>query len=98
MDFNSLVKLPDENENLEYKIHLTEKREFVKEIVGLANSGGGTIMIGITDAKEIKGIKDFSIETITNIGRDNCNPPIIPRVTIKNLDGKEIVFVEIPVG
>ena len=46
-----------ESETVELKQELT--KNIKKEIVAFANSKGGTIYIGITDAGEILGLKDI---------------------------------------
>lgn len=61
-----------------YKIEFKESLTNIdKEIVAFANSSGGRIFLGITDNKEIKGVKitnklKSQIQDVAN----NCQPPV----------------------
>ena len=61
-----------------YRIEFKESMTSIdKELVAFANSSGGRIFLGITDDKEIKGVKitnklKSQIQDIAN----NCQPPI----------------------
>ena len=76
MDKDELQLILEEGEG--YRIEFKESMTSIdKELVAFVNSSGGRIFLGITDNKEIKGIKitdklKSQIQDIAN----NCQPPI----------------------
>lgn len=67
-----------ETERIEFKCQVTD--DIAKEVVAFANSGGGTIYIGVADDGTTVGLTDFDAEytRLTNIVRD----AIVPDVTV----------------
>lgn len=67
-----------ETERIEFKCQVTD--DIAKEVVAFANSGGGTIYIGVADDGTSVGLTDFDAEytRLTNIVRD----AIVPDVTV----------------
>lgn len=94
---NDAFVTPFEDDSLEYKITIT-RDNLSKQIVALANADGGKIEIGITNNRVVIGVKGINIEDITNVARNNCEPPIIPKITRKDHGDKETILVEIPKG
>ncbi len=85
-----------ENKNLELKEKLNNK--VYKTATAFANTGGGTIIIGITDkSREIVGCLD-SEDTITQSIASNTEPPV--EFTIKDITytEKHLKVIEIPEG
>jgi len=76
MNKDELQLIIEEGEG--YRIEFKESMTSIdKELVSFANSSGGRIFLGITDDKEIKGVKitnklKSQIQDIAN----NCQPPI----------------------
>jgi len=76
MNKDELQLILEEGEG--YRIEFKESMTNIdKELVAFANSSGGRIFLGITDDKEIKGVKitnklKSQIQDIAN----NCQPPI----------------------
>ena len=107
-------KLPFDKETILEKIELGEdsftqfkaKLENIvsisEELVAFANSGGGIIIVGVSDKGEIIGLEKAEIQTlnqrISNAGSENCNPPIYPKTQIMALDGRNIVIIEVEDG
>lgn len=48
-----------ENQSIEYKRNWRD--EYLKWICGFANSGGGTMFLGIDDTGEVKGIENYKV-------------------------------------
>ena len=75
MNKDELQLILEEGEG--YRIEFKESMTSIdKELVAFANSSGGRIFFGITDDKEIKGVKitnklKSQIQDIAN----NCQPP-----------------------
>lgn len=88
-----------ENSYIEFKEEDIKAKELAEEIVAFANSEGGTILIGISDDGNIKGVQDKNIEEkIMNICRNNCIPNIIPIYEDIELNRLKISIVSIPKG
>ncbi len=96
-DINKLVFVRKERENLhlEYKSDISnsnrDKKEFLKDISGFANAGGGFLIIGIT---ENKGLPDGICGTDMEIGSQKIDE-WINNVLISNLDPK--IFYELKI-
>ena len=89
-----------ESETLELKEIVVE--DIKKEIIAFANSAGGTLYVGVADDGGIVGVEnpDTVIQQISNMVRDSIKPDITMfiRYTAKNVEGKQIVAVEIQRG
>lgn len=96
-DINELVFVRKERENLhlEYKSNISnsnrDKKEFLKDVSGFANAGGGFLLIGI---KENKGLPADICGTNEEIGNQKIDE-WINNVLISNLDPK--VFYELKI-
>jgi ATP-dependent DNA helicase RecG len=62
----------------------------------MANTDGGRLYIGVEDDGTIVGCPDPAqvIQTLTNICRDRCRPPIIAGLEAVSVGGKTIVILE----
>ncbi len=95
----------EEGPKLDYKasLHLnteSEKKEFAKDIIAIANSRGGRgyIIFGIEDkTKSILGVEpsDFIEEQIQQVVYNRCDPPIPISLDFVELGGKNIAVVTI---
>lgn len=89
-----------ENEKVEFKKVdvLSESYHLAKSMVAIANSGGGLLLIGVSDDGQVQKmqVEKKQIETIINISRDKADPPIKPTVYIISLNDGDILVVEIP--
>ncbi|UTY26903.1 ATP-binding protein [Treponema denticola] len=102
MDINEKKK--GENEFTEFKKSVPEKSiKYMKTVVAFANGRGGKIIFGVeNNTCEIIGVpqKDIFtiIDSITNAISDSCEPKIIPSISLKNINDKTIIIVEILKG
>lgn len=88
-----------ENAYIEFKEEGIKAKDLAEEIVALANSEGGIILIGVDDDGNIKGVSDKQIEEkIMNICRNNCIPNIIPAFEIIDIAEKTIAVITISKG
>lgn len=91
-----------ESKKIEFKQTLPDKSKIIKTAIAFSNVAGGKILIGIKNNKEILGISDEEVldlpDRISNIIYDNCYPTIIPEIYIKNIEGKNILVIEIYPG
>ncbi|MEA4849108.1 MAG: putative DNA binding domain-containing protein [Clostridiaceae bacterium] len=88
-----------ENSYVEFKEEGVKAKDLAEEIVAFANSEGGTILIGVDDDGNIKGVYDSLVEEkIMNICRNNCIPNIIPTFQSIDIEGKTIAVVTVHKG
>ena len=66
----------------EFKRDVTQRSDFASEMIALANTGGGQILLGVEDDGTIVGVSnaDSVEQSVLNIARHNCNPPLIPLI------------------
>jgi ATP-dependent DNA helicase RecG len=86
-----------ESESLEFKSSLADINEIVEDVSALSNSKGGKILVGISNSGKILGIeigKD-TVERLTNKIVGNTEPKVYPIITIKDVDKKKIIVIEI---
>ena len=84
-----------EAETLEFKGNFD--RETIETVGALANTKGGTILIGISDTNEIKGVQ-VGRETLkdwANQISQSTEPRVIPEIGLNEIDGKSVVIIEI---
>jgi len=92
----------EESKNLEFKEKLNSKnkKKVLQTIVAFAKLGGGNIIFGVSDSKEIIGIEDpFSLEEqIANMVYDTVSPVIRIDTLFVTQEGKTLVIVKVPMG
>jgi ATP-dependent DNA helicase RecG len=101
MDLKNILEMIKNGENsyVEFKEEDIKEKELAEEIVAFANSEGGTILLGVDDQGNIKGVKDNKIEeTVMNVCRNNCFPNIVPSFYKVKIEGKTIVVVNVSKG
>ena len=88
-DIDILVQ-QGEGTTLEFKESLSAS--FARELVGLANTTGGRILLGVSDDGVVKGIKDTNAlrARVQDIAR-NCDPPV--KVLVKPVG--DVLAVEV---
>jgi len=99
MNENVLKKLlsQGESENLELKPSLADTERIVEVVASLANTHGGIVVVGVSTQGKILGITIGSqtIERLTNTITDNTDPVIYPNISVHNLEGREIILLEV---
>ena len=86
-----------ESAKVEFKGSLNLSEPIGKTISGLSNASGGTLIIGITDSGEIKGVElgENTLEQLANRIKQHTDPKIYPAISTKNIDGKYLVIIEV---
>lgn len=80
------------------------KREFTtaidREMVGLANAGGGVVLVGVADDSTIVGVHDPQQigDRVMGLCRTNVKPPITPEVSAIRIDGEHVVVISVAEG
>ena len=89
-----------EGPSVEFKMEPVRPEKIAREIVALANTRGGTIVIGVTDDGVIEGVSNIKHweERMANIARHSVIPSInIGFFSIK-VEDKNVVAVIVPKG
>ncbi|MBI4398611.1 MAG: putative DNA binding domain-containing protein [Candidatus Omnitrophica bacterium] len=96
-DKNKSIINKDESTTVEWKQSLSEMDELIETAVAFANTEGGRIFMGISPGGKVAGVQigKGTIEKIVNHIRQHTDPKLHPRVTVKHLDRKEVIVVEI---
>ena len=86
-----------ESENIEYKSKFTD--EIYKTVIAFANTGGGTLFIGVNDKGKPVGLDDldYTYTRVTNEIRD----AIMPYVTVfvkYSLESEKVIKIEVNEG
>ena len=99
MKTDNLFKLFGAGEStvVEWKQSLAETDKIIESAAAFANTEGGRIFIGISPDGKIPGVQigKGTIEKLVNQIAQNIDPKVHPRVTIKKIDGKEVLVVEV---
>ncbi len=77
-----LLKM-NEGRTLEFKENTSSLRSIAKSVISLANTGGGTIVIGINDkTKNVVGLENSKLEAerIDRALADIISPLLIPEI------------------
>ena len=88
-----------ESRKIEFKEYLPESNKISKTIISFSNGAGGKLIIGVNDKGKITGVSDDEVleipDKISNIVYDSCYPAIIPEIYIENINGKNVIIVEV---
>jgi predicted HTH transcriptional regulator len=75
-----------------------EKRHVFKTVVAFANGDGGTLLFGIDDGGELRGINDNLPQgrrRLNDLLRDLVGPSPRVRIEAHRLDGKNVIVLEV---
>ncbi|NQU79734.1 putative DNA binding domain-containing protein [Candidatus Woesearchaeota archaeon] len=86
-----------ESHTLEFKLSLSEPDRIVETACSFANTKGGIVLVGVSDKGIVRGIDigRQTVEGLTNKIIDNTDTSIYPEITVENMDGKDIILVEV---
>ncbi len=86
-----------ESQQREFKRLIDNPESVAGEIVAFANSEGGRLYIGVDDDGTIAGCPDPAqvIQTLTNICRDRCRPPITAGLEQVSVGNQVLVVLEV---
>ena len=96
MDLKKLIPNA-ESEIIEFKKSTGEWKEIIETISAFSNTEGGKIIIGLSKTGKLLGVdigKD-TIERLTNQISQNTDPKIHPRITVRKIDKKSIILIEV---
>jgi len=95
MNIEKIIKL-GESETVEFKE--TFDREAIETVGAFANTRGGTLLIGVSDKGDVKGIQlgKGTLKDWSNRIFQSTEPAIIPDIKTEELKGKSIGIITIP--
>ena len=87
-----------EDSYTEFKRDTTQRSDFAGEMVALANTEGGQILVGVDDNGVIVGVSSpqQTEEAIINIARNNCVPSLVPLIDRVDTDQGMVLVVKVP--
>lgn len=105
MDIEPLIENNEpESRGLEYKHHKVDHKSLVKELVAMANSGGGRVIVGVEESDDeivdIHDVPDVATlkEGIDNVIASYVEPPLSIDKTAVKYDGKSLVVLTVDGG
>ena len=94
-----------EGQQVEFKAGVPQQwRDLAKEFAAFATSGGGTVLIGVSDQGVVLGVeglstlseKDAMLRRIEGVCTSHIKPPITPSVQFMSHDQKLIIAINVP--
>jgi predicted HTH transcriptional regulator len=83
-----------ENEHVEYKFELNSARRIAATLSAFANTGGGTILVGVKDNGSVAGIRlDEEIYVLEAAASVYCKPEVKPQLFRHDIKGKAVLEV-----
>jgi predicted HTH transcriptional regulator len=100
MRYKELLDLIEEGENIqvEFKRKFSTHDKIAREMIAFANTKGGFVLFGIDDDKKIVGVESEkeTTELVKDAALNYCEPPLKYSIEYREIDGKEIVIVNVP--
>jgi ATP-dependent DNA helicase RecG len=90
-----------ESQTLEFKEQLPKGQQVAKTLIAFANTSGGKLVVGVSDDRQLVGIQDDIFELqdqITSMINELCMPNILPYIYIENIQGIELLVIEVSRG
>lgn len=88
-----------ETPTIEYKADMTSS--IAKAVAALANTYGGLVLVGVTDDRQITGVKEKTIERVSQHCHSAIEPPWVPDVIPVPMDdgsGKFVLVLRVVPG
>ena len=90
-----------ESKTLEFKQQLPKGQQIAKTLIAFANSSGGKLIVGVSDDRQLVGIREdiFDLQDkITSMIYELCSPQLAAQIYIENIAGVELLVVEVARG
>lgn len=93
---SELLKHP-EGKTLEFKRDLSSLPPVIRTLVAFANTAGGTLLIGLDDAGQVRGLRDAKAdeERVANAISESILPTLLPDIEVVHSGGKDILVVRV---
>jgi len=89
----------DEGKTLEFKENARSLGHIIKTVVALANTAGGTIVLGVRDrTKEVVGVKDAlgEEERLASAIADSIRPQLLVDIQLQSWRDRELITLTVP--
>jgi ATP-dependent DNA helicase RecG len=84
-----------EDSHHQFKEQINRARDVAKELIAFSNSEGGTLLVGVTDDGQVKGLSPDQVEVasrlIADAATNNVRPPI--NVTTQNIEHPDGIVI-----
>jgi len=86
-----------ESTTIEWKPSLSQINEIIASVAAFANTDGGKLFVGVSKRGDAVGITigKGTLENLANRIAQHTEPKIQPRITVKKIDGKEIIIIQV---
>ena len=86
-----------ESTTVEWKPSLSQIHEIIESITAFANSEGGRLFVGISKTVEVQGVQigKGTVEGLVNRIAQHTDPKIQPKITVKKIEGKQIIVIDV---
>jgi predicted HTH transcriptional regulator len=87
-----------ETDTVEFKRKFSGFEKIAKEMIALANTRGGYLLVGVDDDGTVVGVdsEKSEIDLITSSAEFYSDPPIETDIDIVDIDGYDVIAVRIP--
>ena len=91
-----------ETSTVQFKVTINNINQLSQEMVAFANTLGGLLIIGVVDNGEVLGLTPNDIrklnQWIGSASTELIKPPISPLTDVININGKDVLVVEVLQG
>jgi len=85
-----------ESQHLDFKQSITDAAKIAKTLVAYANSGGGTLLIGVKDNSRISGVRDEDEQYMVGLAaKFYCKPEVEFHLKEWEVEGKTVLECQI---
>ena len=89
-----------EGPHIDFKRSIGSTIELAKDLVCFANGDGGQLVVGVSEDREIVGVKDADnvMTRVDQAAFDSCYPPVSTRSETVLVEGKTVVIITVARG
>jgi len=100
MKYRELLDMIEEGENMqcEFKREFSSSEKIARGMIAFANTKGGFMLFGVDDDKKVVGVESEkeTAELVNYVAKNLCEPALDVNIDYREVNGKEIVIVNIP--
>ncbi|MBS1912340.1 MAG: ATP-binding protein [Bacteroidetes bacterium] len=87
-----------ETDTVEFKRKFSGFEKIAKEMIALANTRGGMILVGVDDDGSIVGVdsEKSEIDLLSSSAEFYCDPPVDYDIDVVDIDDTDVIVVHIP--
>jgi ATP-dependent DNA helicase RecG len=86
-----------ESQRIEFKTSTGERNEIVETLVAMANTQGGSVLVGVRDNGRVVGVTigQDTREDLVNYLYQNTDPVLYPSVEVVEIEGREVLLLTV---